>query len=193
MNSEIIYYFDFIIRNEAAVDLRNFDRMWVSWLRRAEDITQRKIPDPYHNGQSRLEAFWRGMIADRDPSRPASPDHYFNYLEFKGNCLKKLIQGLKDKSSERDILTESERKFLRDRVKDPRPPNSTFISRWAFSNAIGNACNDRRLAVTRKGYLAMAPLLAELGDRVCLVFGVRGNATLWLAIAMFTGLWMGRV
>jgi hypothetical protein len=111
------------------------------------------------------------MITDRDTSRPASSDCYFNYLEFKESCLKRLIQALKGKSLERDILTGSERKFLRDRVKDPRPLDSTFLGGWAFSNVIGTACNDRRFAVTRKGYLAMVPLLAEPGDRVCLVFG----------------------
>jgi Heterokaryon incompatibility protein (HET) len=53
-----IYYFDLIIHNNGPVDVRDLDRMWVSWFRQAEDIAQQKVPDPCHNGQSRLEAFW---------------------------------------------------------------------------------------------------------------------------------------
>lgn len=165
---ETIRSFDFFSHHDDPADLRDINRMWVSWFRRAEDIAQRRVPDPYHTGQRRLEAFWRTMMGDKDTSRPASPEHYFHYIDFKALCLKKVLEGT---STEREILTESERRFLRDREKDPRPLDRALIGGWAFSNAVGSACNDRRFAVTRKGYMAMAPLLTEPGDIVCLIFG----------------------
>jgi hypothetical protein len=128
---EAIHFFD-LYKNESLADLQVINRMWVSWFRRAEDISQRRVPDPYHTGQPRLEAFWRTMICDKDTSRPASPENYFNYLDFRETSLKDHVEGLKNTSSEREILTESEQKFLRDRDKDPRPPRSAHIGLGAF-------------------------------------------------------------
>lgn len=166
-----INFLDHYMHNETPVDLREINKMWVSWFRRAEDLTTRKAPNPYHTGQPRLEAFWRTMIGDKDTSRPANPEYYYNYLEFREGCIKKHVEAMKGMATEAEILTEADRNFLRHRDKDPRPSNSAFVGVWAFSNAIGSACNDRRFAVTKKGYLAMVPKLAEAGDRVCLIFG----------------------
>jgi hypothetical protein len=155
---------DIDIHDNSPVDVRDSKRMWLSWFRRAEDLSHRKAPDPYHTGQPLSEAFWRTMIGDNGEGRPANPDYYLNFLDFRENVLR-------TNSSEGEVLTKSEEDFLRERKKGQRPFDSSFVGIWAFARAAGCACNDRRFAVTRKGYLAIVPPLTKLGDIVCLVMG----------------------
>jgi hypothetical protein len=116
-----INFSDFYTNDEAQVDQRELDRIWVERFRQAEDMLQRKVPTKYHNGQARLEVFWRTIIGDKDKAgRPASPEYYYNYLEFRVDCLRKHFKLLKDAPWEREELTKSEQDVLETRARDSR-------------------------------------------------------------------------
>jgi len=164
--------FDFYTNTEAQRDQRDLDRVWHAWFRRAEDIIERNVSKTYHNGQPRHEAFWRTIIADKDKAkRPAGPEYYKNYLDFRADGIRKHFAPLRGTALGKAPLTESEREILRNKDRDPRPENIALFGGWAFSNALGAACNDRQFAVTRRGYMAIVPLLARSGDSICLVLG----------------------
>lgn len=112
-------------------------------------LVENSIADPYPNGQSRHEAFWRTLITDIIPKNDAAAK------EAMEESFELFLNPPRDVSRNLDeyLTSEAVRKSLE------------------FQGSLSIAIQERRLFVTREGYIGLALEDAEVGDCVCLVWG----------------------
>ncbi|EPE28385.1 hypothetical protein GLAREA_09505 [Glarea lozoyensis ATCC 20868] len=123
----------------------------VAVLRSWEDLATEVILDPYPNGQSRLEAFWRTLLGNSDVD----------------------AQDIPTSNPSLDYALMLERYI--DKAGDfvDMPNRDDLIGKYArpFTVPMIRATYEQRYFVTNRGYMGFCPIYSRVGDLICLLPG----------------------
>jgi hypothetical protein len=121
-----------------------------------------------HTSQSRLEAFWRTIVADRNfVDRPAPPSFaQCNTIYEKLSEARLRAMGLDAEAHLASLQADPE-------VSAVWPEGLEDLSRFLeFQAAIVHATDGRKFCLTREeGYFCLTPQGSRVGDLVCVLFG----------------------
>lgn len=111
--------------------------------------------NPYQaRGIKSFNAFWRTLIANCTAEMQLVPDtyesHHLNHLLY--------LQYIGEEGS------------MFDEELAPEQPNNIIVASQIFGNAM-KLTIERHFAVTTKGYMALIPNEAEVGDHIVIFFG----------------------
>jgi hypothetical protein len=140
-----------------------------TWLQAANWLARYGARNPYRDGELLSEAFWRTLIGDNGRGTCPAPKEYGAYYDslVKASNFARFINDMAARPdanplAAQRILAESQRLAADDSVNLTR-----------FYGPFGHACNGRRFAVTKKGYMALVPPRTKLGDQACIIFGLQ--------------------
>lgn len=117
------------------------------------------------------EALWRTLIGDRDaqgrcPAPPGYAGHYEAFRELVGlnaELDRRVARGREERAARDELLAE--------RGIPPADLPRLLAEKGVFMGLMAEAALERRLFVTKKGYLGVGPLSARAGDAVYVLSG----------------------
>jgi hypothetical protein len=145
---------------------------YTRWLKEISSLTDR-VKSSYPNKQSRHEAFWRTLIADRTESKRPAPTQLSNYYVVWKACLelksgwppgRAKLEELNQISNPNYRLSESS-----NNLDSAYPILAATVN---YGVRFKEACGGRRFCITQGGYMALVPPLAQAGNLVCVILGV---------------------
>jgi Heterokaryon incompatibility protein (HET) len=150
------------------VELSSYTQKWYS---AAERVAKMHAKDPYHNGQSRTEAFFRTLVGDvlsyQGEEKPSTEECWSHYKavtrSFVTSEFLRRVEPLLERSVGEHVLNDP---FFR-RAQDDQEKAARFMH---FG---GVASNYRRFCVTEEGRMAIVPPLTLPDDIICIIKGSR--------------------
>ena len=147
----------------------------IAWFDETEDLVNKNVANPYHNGQDLPEAIWRTVMGDRTTEARPAPDACEANIEKCRQLLHSMkdlaakcgtdLSGIKELPSEHNPLLSQFPNW--DGVKDWMADISEFT--WLC----GVPSFPRKLAITSKGYIGMVPKGTNHGDTICAIWGAQ--------------------
>ena len=124
------------------------------WHDEAYTLAINGAKDPYINNQPLTEAFWRTLIADRSSTTCPAPSLYGDRYE----AFSKSMQ-----------VFHSPDAAIRAPTKED---TNVIFQSMKFGKLIRHSLG-RKVATTKKGYMAMVPPLTQVGDTICIPLGAQ--------------------
>ncbi|KAI7763653.1 hypothetical protein LZL87_014008 [Fusarium oxysporum] len=146
----------------------------------ALSLAQQHVPDPYphwRGGQPLEEAVWRTLIGDKTSSARPAPASC-------GNSVRTLMEFLRDLGDRfgvdrllSSMSSMSPEEIQRDLGVTPEQQQEVQRAYKEFEEIdflfdIGKGASTFIFCVTENGYIGMVPQVSEVGDDICLVYGV---------------------
>ncbi len=143
-------------------------------LRETCNLAEIGSPEPYKTGTNRTEALWRCLVGDRNRTtydRPAnqSVGESF-YASYRFSLLTQSIRLERTFEEAKRIYPERQWRSDEEAGQNIDEEQAKTL---LFNGASANGFGGRKLAITKSGYFAMVPPLAEVGDIICLIYGAQ--------------------
>ncbi|RKK67398.1 hypothetical protein BFJ69_g14532 [Fusarium oxysporum] len=159
------------------------------WYDDSVSFVHTEVKDPYLNGQSITEAFWRTIIGDREMLQPrpaaSSAGEVFQALTELIRMDWTLFENLHldftrvtngDFSQIMDtfaLMDDEQREMISGLLSSLQSPGGPHLRTTRFFKDAVACANGRRWGVTESGHMGFIPPRSMPGDLICLIYGTQ--------------------
>ncbi|KAK1751248.1 heterokaryon incompatibility protein-domain-containing protein [Echria macrotheca] len=143
----------------------------VGRFREAQELVESRLPPTYFNGQTRWDAFWRTYLGNKSTTSYPAEDDYGDRLRGFMDTQERVILALAFIVGDGHLKLSKEQchNLRQAALGDRKVTDAANTSHIGL--LVGCTMGQRRVAVTRKGFLALAPKDAREGDLVSIFAG----------------------